>query len=331
MNGDFFQDELMVITPYRGKSAYAYAVEGGYTGSEKEFAVKLAAMMNDGIVGTVDENNNLIMTGALAAGTYTAYYELVKADGTKSLMEIGELTLVDETPEPEPEPTTFTITWVNYDATVLKTETVTEGEVPTYTGETPARADDGEYTYTFTGWTPTVVSATADATYTAVYEQTAIEPDPAEPTNFFKATPVVTSKNDGAQDAILAGGRVGSGNTYRDDSGPNDLLSNYIPVQNGDEIYMTNMKLSSLNGGFYDQLYATTALAVFNRDNTNDVITILDTDNKSFKITYSGATYLRICGSPLTDILVVSGATTVHTRYDLSQIKVNIKRNGVWL
>ena len=66
----------------------------------------------------------------------------------------------------------FTITFVNWDGSNLQTTSVTEGEMPQYTGSTPARPDDEEYTYTFSGWTPAIVAATEDATYTANYTAT---------------------------------------------------------------------------------------------------------------------------------------------------------------
>ena len=66
----------------------------------------------------------------------------------------------------------FTISFVNWDGSYLQTLSVTEGEMPQYTGSTPARPDDEEYTYTFSGWTPTIVAATEDATYTANYTAT---------------------------------------------------------------------------------------------------------------------------------------------------------------
>lgn len=66
---------------------------------------------------------------------------------------------------------TYTITFLNYDGTVLQVLTeVEEGEIPVYTGETPTRPDDSQYTYTFIGWTPEITEATADATYTATYD-----------------------------------------------------------------------------------------------------------------------------------------------------------------
>lgn len=64
----------------------------------------------------------------------------------------------------------YTITWKNYDGSVLETDNnVKKGTTPTYDGVTPTRPDDTEYTYTWSGWDPEVVPATANQTYTATY------------------------------------------------------------------------------------------------------------------------------------------------------------------
>ena len=42
--------------------------------------------------------------------------------------------------------------------------------MPVYEGINPVRPEDEQYIYTFNGWTPTIVAAAADATYTATYE-----------------------------------------------------------------------------------------------------------------------------------------------------------------
>ena len=58
----------------------------------------------------------------------------------------------------------YTITFEDEDGTQLQQLTVIENRTPVYTGVTPVKAG-----WQFNGWTPAVVAATADATYTATY------------------------------------------------------------------------------------------------------------------------------------------------------------------
>ena len=69
-------------------------------------------------------------------------------------------------------PPTYTITFANWDGATLQSSQVEEGTLPIYTGATPERPEDEQYIYTFNGWSPAVVAATADATYTATYTAT---------------------------------------------------------------------------------------------------------------------------------------------------------------
>ncbi|MBQ6150503.1 MAG: L,D-transpeptidase family protein [Mogibacterium sp.] len=75
----------------------------------------------------------------------------------------------------------FNITWKNYDGTVLDTDSVESGAVPQYTGATPTRPADANYTYEFSGWSPAPAAATADATYTAVFTKKSLGGKPAAP------------------------------------------------------------------------------------------------------------------------------------------------------
>lgn len=64
----------------------------------------------------------------------------------------------------------YTISFVNGE-TVLQSGKVEEGVMPEYKGEEPTKEGDAQYSYTFNGWEPEVVVASADATYTATFTQ----------------------------------------------------------------------------------------------------------------------------------------------------------------
>ena len=64
----------------------------------------------------------------------------------------------------------YTITFKNSDGSVLQSGYVREGSMPSFNG-TPTKANDDDYYYTFSGWTPALASATENAEYTANYER----------------------------------------------------------------------------------------------------------------------------------------------------------------
>lgn len=68
----------------------------------------------------------------------------------------------------------YTVKWKNWDGTELKSEQVSYGKVPSYSGNTPARATDAQNIYTFSGWSPAVVAVTGNVTYTATFSTTAV-------------------------------------------------------------------------------------------------------------------------------------------------------------
>ena len=70
---------------------------------------------------------------------------------------------------------TFTInqhmvTFHNYDGAELQSDKLDYGTMPAYRGTTPTKPTTAQYTYTFKGWHPEVVSVVGDAVYTADYD-----------------------------------------------------------------------------------------------------------------------------------------------------------------
>ena len=65
----------------------------------------------------------------------------------------------------------YTVIWENYDGTVLGTNNIEFGQMPSYSGETPTKDPDEDYIYLFSTWTPSIEIVTGDMTYTAVFDK----------------------------------------------------------------------------------------------------------------------------------------------------------------
>lgn len=67
----------------------------------------------------------------------------------------------------------YTVTFQNYDGTVLQIQKVVHGDDCHYTGDTPYRpsstSGDYQYTYTFSGWSSSTENVTSDKTVTACF------------------------------------------------------------------------------------------------------------------------------------------------------------------
>jgi hypothetical protein len=66
----------------------------------------------------------------------------------------------------------YEISFYDWDGTLLQSEWVNYGDMPVYTGVTPTREPDAQYTYTFTGWSPELDMVTGHQSYYAQYDAT---------------------------------------------------------------------------------------------------------------------------------------------------------------
>ena len=71
-----------------------------------------------------------------------------------------------------PEGTYYHVTFVNYDDSVLYEVDVLEGTEAIYSGETPIKPEDDEFTYEFKGWDQDLTNIQAEMTTKAEYSYT---------------------------------------------------------------------------------------------------------------------------------------------------------------
>ena len=106
--------------------------------------------------------------------------ELLTAGYDYKWTENGVLNIVHTGGITAPLYITIKATPIQYEILFLDDDNTTElavvqvnhGEIPSYPNATPTKTSTDQYDYTFTGWSPEVVSVTGVATYTAVYAQT---------------------------------------------------------------------------------------------------------------------------------------------------------------
>ena len=157
---------------------------------EKEAAKTVEQKQHDKTVKRVLKNSKKIIKkiNKRLVENYVAVYivSAVTLTGGAALTTVSAVNVVNENnassssepapePEPEPEPassSTYTVTWKNYDGTVLKTdESIVEGTTPTYQGVGPSKAPTTTINYVFDGWEPAITPVSSDVTYTAKFKE----------------------------------------------------------------------------------------------------------------------------------------------------------------
>ena len=124
--------------------------------------------------GTVLESKNIeynqpvIYTGSTPTKAATAQYTYTFAGWNNNIVSpaTGDATYTATFTSTVNK---YTITFKNYDGTVLQSTQVEYGLTPAYIGATPTKPADAENNYTFTGWDKTINMVTGNEEYIAQY------------------------------------------------------------------------------------------------------------------------------------------------------------------
>ncbi len=113
--------------------------------------------------GTTPEYN-----GETPAKTGNAQYSYIFSGWGEVTAVTGNITYTAQFTESVNE---YTVTWIDGNGSTLKTDSVAYGETPVYSGDTPTKAEDDFYTYTFSGWDKEISAVTGNTTYTAQFKE----------------------------------------------------------------------------------------------------------------------------------------------------------------
>ena len=142
---------------------------------DTEYTATFSSTKNSYTVTWKNDDGSVIDTTTVEYGTVPTHADAVK-DNT------AEFTYTFAGWSPEPAAVTGTaeytavfvntknsykVTWKNDDGSVIDTTTAEYGTVPEH--EPPVKDNTAEFTYTFEGWEPEVVSVTGEAVYTAKF------------------------------------------------------------------------------------------------------------------------------------------------------------------
>ncbi|MBR6829610.1 MAG: hypothetical protein IKM83_03225 [Paludibacteraceae bacterium] len=92
-------------------------------------------------------------------------------------------------------PKEYLISWVRNDGSLISQSKVAFGETPVAPAN-PTKAETPQYTYSFTGWTPTIAAVDGNATYTATFSETTKESIELSATGSLDLEEAVTEKKD---------------------------------------------------------------------------------------------------------------------------------------
>jgi M6 family metalloprotease-like protein/uncharacterized repeat protein (TIGR02543 family) len=157
------KDALTDITLYAKWTLMSYDVNYMLNGGMNH--------QNNPLTYTILENYILVAptrTGYVFGGWYIDF-AMTTAISNIVTGSFGEMTLYARWTPEEIVIETYTIIWQNEDGSILETDVIEEGILPSYDGSTPVKVSTETQYFTFFGWTPSLGLATGNQIYVATY------------------------------------------------------------------------------------------------------------------------------------------------------------------
>lgn len=274
------------------------------------YGVSLLSETSGDIVGNIDSDNNIVLSGNLESDTYTIKYEM--DDG--SIIDIGELVL-DNSIYYSITNNLTNCSSSNNSTSVIKngvySTTITADNGYELSSVTVSMNGKNITESVYTNGNINITDVTGNITIVAIAEETSI----SEPTNFFDASSGTY-------------GRIGSDGANRTDA-TQSFITNYIEVQNGDIITISGCDIGGIISGtntYYMACYNSSKTKLFagQSDASNTYFTRDSYTNKNAQLTIisDDVAYLRF---------TCSHSSASNIMVDTNAIVINIKRNSEWL
>jgi hypothetical protein len=239
--------------------------------------VELGTIVEGGVIGTLDESNNILLTGALADGTYTLKYEY--EDGT--VADVGSIVVSSIV--------AYNITNTLSNCTASGATTIRSGGSATVT----ISADSG---YELP---EDITVSGASYAWNKVNGQIVL----SNPTSDVQITIIATKQATNlfvvGGEGYIEGGRVNNSGLDRTDAGTGYLSTNYIDIKNGDTVYVKNCEVgisTFRNGGFYTGMKLSDGSIIGFHLDTSEYITNYAVTNgiTQFTINKADADFIRM-------------------------------------
>ena len=101
---------------------------------------------------------------------YTFDYWLCEDDGERGIKPVTQSTTYSAVFKVK-ETRKYTVTWCNWDGSVLNVDEVEYGKIPEYMHEEPIKPSENQIAYVWDGWYPTPMMVQGNQTYTAVFSE----------------------------------------------------------------------------------------------------------------------------------------------------------------